>query len=419
MSKLPIAKFNLRKPKANNETLISLVYRYRGKRVVYSTGYSILPSEWNFNHQRPFEKENRNDLFLIYRKLDELAKYCKSIFIESNYGNISVKSFKIKLTKYISGNPYNSKVLSKNKAKVGFFDFMDLELEEMKLTGTKKSTLKSIKLHIGIIKRFGHFDYEDVDWNFRLKFVDYLSNNNFQLAYGNKCLKILKFFLERSRRKKLHTNNAYQGRGWTIPRTRAKGDLVTLSSTELKRLASVKLSGHLEKIRDVLIIGACTGQRFSDFAKYSPEQFSISEKGVPLLSIISEKTSTPTHIPLNIFEYLVPILEKHNYKTPTISMQKFNEGLKVLAELVELSEKVLVVEQYMGRKARIEKYYIEKHKVISSHVCRRSFCTILYKMGIPISKIAMITGHSNESQLMNYIGLNIEQNAEEVGLLFL
>jgi integrase len=97
-------------------------------------------------------------------------------------------------------------------------------------------------------------------------------------------------------------------------------------------------------------------------------------------------------------------------------MQKFNDGLKELCELAGFNDRTLIVEQYMGRKARLEKYYVEKFKVVSSHCCRRSFATNLYRMGYQLSQIMPMTGHSTESQLRQYIGIDNEQNAESIGL---
>ena len=68
----------------------------------------------------------------------------------------------------------------------------------------------------------------------------------------------------------------------------------------------------------------------------------------------------------------------------------------------------------MGRKARIEKRYIPKYKVVSSHTCRRSFATNLYRNGYSLAEIMPMTGHSTESQLREYIGIDGEQNAENL-----
>lgn len=191
---------------------------------------------------------------------------------------------------------------------------------------------------------------------------------------------------------------------------------MTLSTDELQALADMKLRGHLKKVRDLLLIGCGTGQRFSDFSKLREEQFYTTAKGVPLLSLISQKTATPATIPLTIFPWLIPVLEEYEYNAPVLSMQKFNDGLKTLCKHAEIDQEVLVIEQYMGRKPRLQKQFMPKYEVVSSHICRRSFATNLYRMGYRLSQIMPMTGHSTETQLRVYIGLDAEENAESIAL---
>ncbi|MCB0651493.1 MAG: tyrosine-type recombinase/integrase [Saprospiraceae bacterium] len=418
MAKLPIPKFNLRLAKAKSPTLISLVFRYKGKRLVYSTGYSIHPKDWDFKKQRPLALARRTDLFSIQRQLDDLATHCTDIFIEYNYGAIGVEEFKDQL------DLRTGKVAEqKDSDEISFFEFMDMELAEMKATNMKYHSFKNFKLHSAFIKEFGYqvfgkdgFNFSDVDWSLRDKLVDWCAERNMQLAYGNKTLKVLRQFMERARRKKLHSNTDYHGVGWTISPKKATGQIVTLSPEELQFLADLELSGHLAKIRDICLIGAGTGQRFSDFSRYTPDNFYITPSGVPILSLISVKTEIPTKVPLNLFPWLIPVLERNNYATPKISMQKFNDGIKELCKYAGISERMLKVNQYMGRKAKVEKEFVEKHDVISSHTCRRSFATNLYRMGYNLSQIMPMTGHATETQLRVYIGIDNEQNAEEIGL---
>lgn len=77
-------------------------------------------------------------------------------------------------------------------------------------------------------------------------------------------------------------------------------------------------------------------------------------------------------------------------------------------------DKVFTVNQYIGRKAWVEKIYIPKYKQITSHTCRRSFATNLYRKGYRLAKIMSMTSHAKESQLREYIGIDSEQNAEEI-----
>lgn len=413
MAKLPKPRFNLKAPKAKTETLIFLIFRYRGKKLMYSTGFNVLPEEWDFKTQRPIETERRPDLWAIRSQLDNLNAYCKSIYIEADYGVISVKEFKMLLDlKTHKTEP------EQPKKPVSFFEFVEMELEEMQALGMKRASFGPYKRQADRLKKFakarGRFDFDDVDWNFRLELIDWLAAQNVQLSYGNKTLSILRQFMERARRKQFHSNVKYQGSGWMVPQKKAASYKVILSPTELQRLADLELFGIEEKVRDLFLIGAGTGQRFSDYCRYTPDNFYRTIDGVPLLSIISQKTQTPAKIPLNIFPWLIPTLEKYNYASPKVTMNKLNKIIKELCKKAKIDENVLKVEQYMGRKATVKKYFIEKYKEVASHTCRRSFATNLYRMGYKLGQIMPMTGHATEVQLREYIGIDAEENAVEI-----
>lgn len=415
MAKIPQPKFNLKAPNSNRETLIFLIYRYRGKRVLYSTGLSIHPTDWDFESQKPIEKERRLDLWVIRRNIDDLTSYCKSIYIEADYGAISVAAFKEQLD--IKTNRIEPE---EQPIQLTFFEFLEEELREMEATQMKRGSYKVYQLHAEIIKKFaksrGQFNFDDVDWNFRLEMIDWLAKRNVQLGYGNKTLSVLRQFMERARRKKLHGNFKYQGTGWMVAKKKGTSAPVTLSLEELQILANLELTGYYKKVRDLFLIGAGTGQRFSDYSRYTPTNFYRTMNGAPILSVIAQKTDIPAKIPLNIFPWLLPILEEYNYTSPTLSMQKLNEGLKSLCKRAGFDEQVLVVEQFMGRKARLEKRFLPKHELISSHTCRRSFTTNLYKMGYTLPQIMPMTGHATETQLRAYLGIDAEENAERIAL---
>ena len=350
---------------------------------------------------------------MIRNKLDHIASICKSIYIDSDYGTISVDAFKEEL------DIQTGKVVP--KLEVGnpsFLQFLDLELQEMKANNMKSNTLKMFRNHVRMMKDFaksrGGFDYQDVDWNLRLEFIDWLTKKKITLSYGNKVLSTFRQFLERARRKNYHQNTAYQGMGWTITRKKAKGPKITLTIPELEHLASLPLYGYNEIVRDWFLIGAGTGQRFSDYSNYKPEDFHTTIKGVPILSIISQKTAIPTKVPLNIFPWVLPLLEKYNYTSPSLNLQVFNDHIKEICKEADIDSKVLKVFQYMGRRPIIKKTYVPKYQEIASHTCRRSFATNLYRMGFQLSHIMPMTGHSTEAQLREYIGIDAEENAEEI-----
>jgi len=422
MSKLPVPKFNLRVSKATSPTLISLVFRYRGKKLVYSTGSSIHPQDWDFNAQRPIIQQRRPELLRVKRMLEDLAFHCTNIYIESDYGQIELTKFKelldIKMGKKLSSTSSNGN--DEIAQLPSFLEYLSLELEEMKKQGMRHSSWKGFNRHANILIRFAeettHFDYNDVDWNFRLRLIDWLGKQNHKLAYGNKTLSTLRQFLERARRKKLHTNVDYQGSGWLVSPKKAKGEKVILNPAELQKIADLRLSGIRERVRDLFLIGAGTGQRFSDYSKYQPDNFYKTFNNITILSIISQKTETPAKVPLNLFPWLVPVLEKYEYHSPKVSMQKLNVHIKDICEMAKIESTVFVVNQYIGRKPRVEKTYVPKAQEVSSHTCRRSFATNVYRMGYRLSQIMPMTGHSTESQLREYIGIDAEENAETIAL---
>ena len=415
MAKLPKPRFNLKTPNSKSESLIFMVFRYRGQRLLYSTSLNILPSEWDVKTQRPVEKERRPDLWAIRRQLDDLAAHCRAIYIGSEYGRINVPEFKQKLD-VLTGRVE----VKEETPRLSFFEFVDQELREMKTQGMRENSIRPYKLHAGILRKFarekGRFTYEDVDWNFRLKLIDWLANKEVQLSYGNKTLSILRQFMERARRKQLHTNVKYQGLGWLITQKKAGSNPITLNVEELQTLADLPLIGYLKKVRDLFLVGAGTGQRFSDYSRYIPANFYKTMKGVPILSVIAQKTDVPAKIPLNIFPWLIPILDEYEYTSPKLSMQKLNEGLKELCKKAGFTEEVLTIRLYMGRKARVEKHYTPKYELISSHTCRRSFATNLYRMGYSLAQIMLMTGHTTETQLRAYIGIDGEENAEQIAI---
>ncbi len=343
------------------------------------------------------------------------------IFIEADYGCISLENFREQLdikTGKTSTPDVSQGDLEQGVKKPNLLEFISTEIIVMKTQGMRHSSWKGFNRHANILMKFAEevrpYDYDDVDWNFRLEMIDWLESRNDSLAYGNKTLSVLRQFMEKARRKKLHSNIDYQGSGWMVPKKKAVGQKVVLNPEELQRLADLRLFDFADKVRDLFLIGAGTGQRFSDYSRYTPDNFYKTINNVPILSLISQKTDTPAKIPLNIFPWLIPILEKHEYSSPKMSMQKFNETIKDICKKAKLDDNVFIVNQYIGRKARVEKTYAPKYQQVSSHTCRRSFATNFYRMGYRLAQIMLMTGHVTEAHLREYIGIDSEQNAEEI-----
>lgn len=413
MPRLPMPRFNLKAPRSKTETLILLIFRYRGYRLVYSTSLNIHPKDWDQKAQRPIGKERRPDLWAMRRRLDDIFAYTRAIYIENQYGAISPDCFKTLLDSKIGKN----KPEQGTKNHVSFAGFLKAETKRLKQENDRDASahqVKYINLLSDFIAEYGDFEFSEVDWVFRTKLIDFLAEKEVRLSYGNKALNVFRQLMERARRQNLHENTQYQGSGWTVTQKRAVGTKVILTERELEHLSKLYLTGYYKKVRDLFLIGAGTGQRFSDYSGYEPNHFYRAMDGTPILSVISQKTDMPAKVPLNIFPWLMPILEEYEFSSPKLSIQKLNEGIKDIGIKARFDDQVLVVDQLMGRKPRVVKSYVPKHDLLSSHTCRRSFATNLYRMGYSLAQIMPMTGHATESQLRTYIGIDAEENAIQV-----
>ena len=286
-----------------------------------------------------------------------------------------------------------------------------------------KATEKHLKA-FAASKRKKDFEFNHIDQNFYNGFVDYLQNSipaldkeNKPLLYEDgtpkllkecftqnsvgKHIKILKVILNEATREGVNTSTAYnQFFVFT-----EDSDAVYLNETELQQLKNKTFSDspHLENVRDWFLLLAWTGARFSDLEKIS--QTDIKDG---FITFRQKKTNTKVTIPLH--PVVSEILQKHNYKMPEpISNQKFNEYIKEVAEMAGMTSPEVLTRTVGGT---LKSETMPKFELISSHTGRRSFCTNMYKRGLPTLMIMSISGHRTEKSFLKYIRVKQQEHAE-------
>jgi integrase len=185
-------------------------------------------------------------------------------------------------------------------------------------------------------------------------------------------------------------------------------DAVYLSEKELAEIYSLDLSDdkQLNEIRDVFIVGCFTGLRYSDLSTLSPEHVDLGNGNINLKQ---RKVHKAVVIPM--IDYVPDILKKYNYDLPKIPSYTFNERVKELGERAKLKQKIEVVRK-KGKNR--EKKIFEKWEMISSHTCRRSFCTNMYLSGFPAEELMRISGHKSPAAFMRYIKVDNQQAAKRL-----
>lgn len=182
-------------------------------------------------------------------------------------------------------------------------------------------------------------------------------------------------------------------------------DTVYLNESELQQLKDKDFakSPYLDRVRDWFLLLAWTGCRFSDLEKVGKTDIKDG-----FISFRQQKTNTKVTIPLH--PVVLDVLEKYEYNLPEpISNQRFNEYIKEVAKLAEINsiEPITVTK---GGKLTTEHH--PKHQLISSHTGRRSFCTNMYKRGLPTLMIMSISGHKTEKSFLKYIKVKQSEHAE-------
>jgi hypothetical protein len=159
----------------------------------------------------------------------------------------------------------------------------------------------------------------------------------------------------------------------------------------------------LEKVKDIFLIGCFTGLRYSDLNTLDLK----SINGNFIDSIKQTKTTSRVTIP--IMNRLKPVFAKYPDGLPTMSNQKFNDYIKMVAKLAGLNEQITI----KNTKGNINNETTGPlFEFVSSHILRRSFSTNMFKAGISPMLIMGTTGHQRESSFLKYIRASSSDKAK-------
>ncbi|WLD24304.1 phage integrase SAM-like domain-containing protein [Flavobacterium dauae] len=198
-----------------------------------------------------------------------------------------------------------------------------------------------------------------------------------------------------------------------LPKQRTiKKSFVTLNEAELAAIRNTEISEELKPARDWLVISCYTGQRVSDFLRFTDQMMETIEAKM-YLSFVQQKTGKQILLPLH--PVVSDVLKNNSGCFPEkIPVQKFNEQIKQVARLAGINKPVTVRKRLGFRTMLLT---IPKWKAVSSHIGRRSFATNFYGR-IPTTLLMEATGHGTEEMFLRYIGTADTGRATELGNCF-
>lgn len=434
-----MAKFNfyLRDKKKNGETPILFMISFGSIRVKYPSQKSIHPKFWNERDQQARQVREFPQAKVFNSTLKHLKDAAEKTLLnlEKELERLPApeelkNQLDIELGRSVPLEEIDEK---KNWKLLDYFKLFIKESEDgTRLTPKgRKFDRRSIQKYntvLSSLQTFGKsydLTFDSIDKNFYNKYVKYLNTEisntlpdgkkkitkiAFSINNVGKYIQVIKTFLTWATENGVNQNLYYRSRQFKAPKE--PGFSIYLNEQEIEAIYMYDLSRvpHLERIRDLFIVGCWTGLRFSDFTNIQPENIEGD-----FIKIKTFKTETPVVIPVH---WMVrKIFEKYDGKypnnlPPATTNQNMNDGLKEIAKKIDLLKVTIYEEGVRGGIKFKEKSSKWKHVV--THTARRSFATNVYLSGFPAISIMKITGHSTEKAFLAYIKITPEENAKKL-----
>ncbi len=409
-----VLKFNLRDKKAKGLTMIQLLFMFHSKRVRMTTGISCFVKDWNDKKQRLYD---RFEILNAKEHNQHLNKLESSIILllEDLKRKERVLSI-VELKQSIRENCFHDSInASQNLFWVNFDSFVKFKSGKVKeifdYDRALRKHLKAVELKLSRNVVFSDFHRHS---DFLSKFDNYLrhecpnikGDNGLAVNTIGKQYKNLKVFLNWCFDEQIIQPFSLRH----LVTERVDIDTVYLSEQELKKIDELVLTGSIDICRDLFLIGCETGLRFSDFRAIQPQQIKNG-----MLEVRPKKTrnSTNTRILIPLSNRVKNIVNKYYPELPSWPEKRlndFNVLIKKCAKLAQLNEIHSIEKQTGGNTC---KYELQKWELISSHTCRRTFCTLKFLNGMPSHVIMKFSGHSTEKNFLKYLKLDAELNADK------
>lgn len=403
--------FKLRKPNSNTSQIIYLIYRFgRNNKLTYSTQLKVLPKHWNFEKMRVRNIVEALGKDAINERLNELYTVTETFCIERKAKGLGITVDMLR--DFLDGYTGKTQLFNENTLH-GFIDSFISKSKDRINPKTGKTISYKVRREYErtyyYLKEYEQnrlngkeVNFEDVTIDFYADFTVFLQSCNLSANTIGHKIQTLKIWLNEATDKGINTNLQFKNQRFkTISE---KSDTVYLSKDELETIYKTDCkSEKLNKVRDLFLIGAFTGLRFSDLT-------SITADHIKNHTIHIEQHKTGERVAIPLHPIVKDIWQKYDEQLPpVISNQKFNEYIKEVCKLagIDNNEQKNITKGGM----RVHQTF-KKHELVTSHTARRSFATNLYLSGFPTISIMKITGHQTEKAFMSYIRVTPEQNAD-------
>jgi len=378
-------KFYLRDPNSKKATPINFCLQYSGKRFVYSTKESIIPSNWNSKKNKPISTVT--GAMTLNALLDMIERAAKDAYRQ---GIIDGKQI---TNEYLRDSL--NKELTLHDKNTPFFDALD-EFIVINSVIRQPNTIKkykSLKKHLKSFEKIKNrnLTFDSINLKFYDAFTSYLMND---LEHVNntvsKYIKTLKTYMKWTMERDYHKNDEFV----KFSAKEKPADITYLTSNQLFHLNDIKIEDEtLVLVKDYFCLACLTGLRYSDISQIRKEYFKDGSLFLPI-----KKTKETIEIPINPFAN--EILEKYDFDIKVYSNAITNKKLKIIGKLAEFNQEV-ILKKYKGSETIEIRKPLSEH--LTFHLARRTFITVSLEQKMTIPEIMAIVGHKDYKTLKRYI----------------
>jgi integrase len=407
----------------NPSTLYIRFINGRSFDISCSTNLSVDPSQWDS------KKSNYKNLSSISDRVKKQAKFEKlKIGILEAYndsfmmGDIIDKNWLNNAVSSYFNRPKQEKRLSIEKHYVYYSDFalwwIENKAPKWKTDKNKMLSKRVIMQYQSFLKIWKSFEgqkaykIQDVSNEILDQFTTFMTSKDYASNTTKRQIARAKFFISRAKTEGIKTDPTYQDRVF-VEKDQEEIDHPYLNEKEIDSVYDLDLSNDLslDNIRDNAIIGLWTGLRISDFNK----NLDISNIDGDYIRIKTQKTGAWVTIPLH--PQVRKVIKKRHGNLPVKTSDKhFNEQIKVICMLAEIDQQikggVIVVDEKTKEKRKVYGLH-KKYKLVSSHICRRSFASNLFGH-ISNRDLMNICGWAKEDMMLHYIKKTKTESADEL-----
>ena len=397
--------FNLKEPNKKGRSLIFIVLRTGNQKIKLSTSEKVDTSMWNAKKQRA--KTSRG--FPELTELNSILDMYESEFREELY---KLRKEQLNPSKEVLKDLLQTILRGQGEEGAKSPELIPFAQHLIASTSRKANTIKNYKQAVTKLLEFQkvkrrQISYDMINMDFYNEFLNYMNQKGYSTNTTGTIIKNIKVFMNEAFDRGYHTNRDYLNRKFKV--IEEVTDSIYLNEEELKRIYDQDLSKYndLERARDLFIVGAYTGLRFSDLSRLSNKNFESEGR---LLRVRAQKTNDDVIIPVHPF--VRAIFDKYDGEFPTqITNQKLNAFIKEVAMIsrIDSNETVRITKGGKSVESSVPKY-----ELVTAHTARRSFATNLYLQDVPSITIMKITGHKTEKAFLKYIRISKEENAKKL-----